>query len=254
MKTAITIDVEGTLSADHINECRSFESVKLIDKHLREIPGPVSLFVTPAVIKRNTKIVGRWQESDSTVGLHLHPAQLTSEGSDWLTDYTYEEIEYLVARGSEVFEKHLGVKPTCFRAGRWEYSDRLLRALRTHGFEYDTSLRPERPTIAYSQEGICEVPLTVYSNTFLKGLLWHRGQSSVPLHADAFLNNTVLGLGFRMLVRRLINSSIPYIMISYHDYDMLFESFMSQISSTVEHILSRTNPVTVGEELSPSRC
>jgi hypothetical protein len=245
MRSLITIDVEGTIAPSGINTKDPFESVDVLDTHLQKIEEPVTLFVTPAVIENRTEVVQRWKAEDLTVGLHIHPAQHPNGNSDWLTDYTGAEIRRLLTEGCEIFESRLGTNPTRFRAGRWEYSDRLLYALRDHGFQYDSSLRPEDPTTPYCRDGICEVPLTVYSNIFLRNILWYKGKSSVPLHADAFLKKEIIRHGFKCLVHRVMKSSLPYIMISYHDYDILEKKVNRRTLSIVEYIQSTSDPVAI---------
>ena len=245
MKLLITIDVEGTMST--ANQENPYKSVEALESFLEEIEQPVTLFVTPGVVKHRSDVVRRWLEDGITVGLHLHPTRMEGGKSDRLGDYNRETIEEFLITSSELFEERLGMTPTCFRAGRWEYSDQLLEALRAQGFERDSSLKPDDSIEPYSSSGIREYPLTIYSNPGVNLLTKPWAFNSIPLHADAFLINPALALGFYAITRRLVNSDRPYIMVSYHDYDILDETLKKRLKRYHRFLDEWTTSTTLDE-------
>ncbi|WP_277543705.1 polysaccharide deacetylase family protein [Haloarcula laminariae] len=221
-----TVDVEGHNG--------NYECVLALDRLLSTAEVPHTLFVTPDVVENRTELVARWVDSHHEVGLHIHPERL-SGGSDWLTDYDEKEISEMLANSCRVFERELDMVPVIFRAGRWEYSDQLLRALADNGFESDASYRPDRFVNTYVRHGIREYPLTCYTNPLIKLLMTPWDNKSVALHADLFLSNLPLSVGFCSVTARMLLSDIPYLMIAYHDYDVLeladqFEFYINSLS------------------------
>jgi len=247
MKSLVTIDVEGTLTGGHAPDEDPFASVDRVDAMLADTDLTASLFVTPAVVRNRPAVVERWLDGDSAVGLHVHPAQLSVGESDWLTDYDRDAIARLLATGCETFEDVLDVTPSTFRAGRWEYSERLLSALDAQGITRDFSLKPARGTDPYTSAGVREFPLTVYGGRAVRLLTAPWEFNAVPLTADAFLTNPALAAGFHAVTWRLLNSDAPYVMASYHDYDLLDPAVAKRVERYQSFLVDRSTPVTVAD-------
>jgi hypothetical protein len=135
--------------------------------------------------------------------------------------------------------------PTSFRAGRWEYSEQLLAALKAQGFERDASLKPDQGMAPYSRSGIDEYPLTIYSNVLIRSLTKPLDFEGVPMHADAFLGNAVTTGGFYGVTWQLTRSNRPYVMVSYHDYDLLHHPVRNRLGQYQRFLAGRTEPTTL---------
>lgn len=239
MKSLITIDVEGSSGPDR------YDSVRRLDDVLRKINKPTTLFVTPDVVQTNPELMKNWREDGHSLGLHTHPSRHPEGDSDWLTDYSTAEIEQFLDRGCSVFNYHLDMRPIAFRAGRWEYSEELLQALSTNGFKWDSSLRQNRHHDPFSHHGVNELPMTVYSNHLIRILLKPWGATRIPLHADGFLSPSYIVPGFYAITYRLIHSNRDYLMISFHDYDILEETLRQRIEHYITFVADRTSITTI---------
>jgi peptidoglycan/xylan/chitin deacetylase (PgdA/CDA1 family) len=238
----VTVDVEGRTREDGMVV---YDPVDRFDDHLASLPCRASLFVTPDVVEHRTETVAGWLEAGHAVGLHVHPTRLTG-GSDWLDEYDCGAIQEMLGQGVSVFDDHLGHRPTAFRAGRWAYSDRLLDALDAMEFEVDSSLRPTEPTTPYRRGSVTEYPLTVYANPIVRALLTPFDIDAVGLHADAFLRTGPRAVLFRALTRWLAKSQRDYLMVAYHDYDVVGDKLERRISEYVAWLHNRASPTTLG--------
>jgi hypothetical protein len=245
MKFVVTVDVEGGSEPDR------YESVDVLDSILQESNLPYTLFVTPDVIQNRPEIVRTWVDAEHAVGLHIHPARLEGGESDYLTDYGRAEIENFVTQGCEVFEKVLGTTPRGFRAGRWEYSERLHEVLGKLEFDYDASLRPNRPCEPFIRNGVTEYPHSVYSTLLIRGLLkpWDAltdAMNSIAFSPDAWFSRSFPArVSFRAATKRVLQSGRLYLMIAYHDYDILKEPLRSRIQSYQSNVTEQLHQVSI---------
>jgi len=246
MDSVITIDVEGTSSSSHQPQ-NKYDSIRVVERFIAMVEVPVTMFITPDVVEQCTGTVRKWLDMDTTVGLHIHPSRFDGGASDRLTEYGRDAIEEFLIQGSEVFQTLLDTKPTCFRAGRWEYSEELLEALHAQGFEIDASLKPETAAEPYSLAGITELPLTVYSNAAIRMISKTVNFSGIPMHADAFLKNFFLTCGFFGVTWRLVRSDRSYIMVSFHDYDLLNGLIRKRLPWYLWYLVRETQPRTIDE-------
>lgn len=246
MRSIVTIDVEGTVASPY-RTTDPYSSVEKLASHLTKVGLPVTLFITPDVVENCTEIVSSWLERGVSLGLHLHPARLDGGTSDRLSHYDRDAIEEFIAVGCDAFESRLDTTPNCFRAGRWEYSSHLLEALRSQGFERDSSLKSDTYVRPYTESGIKEYPLTVYSNFLVRTLTKPWQFRGIPMHADAFLSNTLLAGGFYGVTWRLVHSNCPYIMVSYHDYDILDQSVCNRLVRYQRFLGERTEVTTLDQ-------
>lgn len=242
MKKLLTVDVEGG------PEPNVYRSVDTLERFLDEVGIPTTLFVTPDVVENRPKTVAKWLDQSHSVGLHIHPERIGPGDSDWLTEYDEESIEEMVAIGCETFADHLGFEPVLFRAGRWEYSEQLLRALQSQGFERDASLRPDSRRDPYKRSGIWEIPMTVYDSTIVRQLLRPWTPDSIPLHADAFLAKRAFIPGFYAITWQLLHADIPYLMTSLHDYDVESSTMRTRIEQYLSYAFSRSSPTVIGDK------
>jgi peptidoglycan/xylan/chitin deacetylase (PgdA/CDA1 family) len=233
MKGLLTIDVEGG-SKPNVYRC-----VDILEQFLDEIEIPATLFVTPDVVENRPETVAKWLDQPHSVGLHIHPERIGPGDSDWLAEYDEESIEKMVAIGCETFADHLGFEPVQFRAGRWEYSEQLLRALRNQGFELDASLRPDTRRDPYEQSGIWEIPMTVYDSAVVRQLLRPWTIDSIPLHADGFLTNRGFIPGFYVVTWRLLHMDLPYVMVSLHDCDVESITLRTRIGQYLSYVADK---------------
>jgi len=236
----LTVDVEG-----RPNKSIGYAPVDTIDVLLNDLGTVTTLFVTPDVVTKKPGVVDAWQNSGHTVGLHIHPARFNDNESDLLSSYELSDIETFVSSGCETFERTLGFTPDSFRAGKWEYSQKLLEALDNQGFEIDASLRPPEPTNPYTWKQITEVPMTVYSNPLITLGLRGYDIDSVPLHADGFLQSTVRAVPFYIITWLLERSQPEYLMISFHDYDVYDNRLRKSIQTYTRWLLTKTDPTTI---------
>lgn len=239
MQSLITIDVEGGEGPDR------YESVRRLDGVLEAVGVPTTMFVTPDVVEHETDLVRTWHNDGHTIGLHIHPDRLDGGESDWLTDYDKSAIASFVGQGCSVFEHHLNIQPKVFRAGRWEYSNRLLAALTDHDFERDASMRADRHHERFECYGVTEVPMTVYSNPLVRAALRPWGAERIPLHSDGFLSPAWVVPGFYTVTYRLIHSNREYVMVSLHDYDIVEQPLRGRIKSYLRFIADETVVTTL---------
>ena len=241
MNGLITIDVEGGTKPN------AYHSVDILEQFLDRLELPATLFVTPDVVVNRPETVAKWIDQDHSIGLHIHPARLGEGDSDWLAEYDEDAIEEMVAIGCETFADHLDFEPVMFRAGRWEYSEQLLRALQSQGFFRDASLRPGPQCDPYHRSGIEEIPMTVYETAIIRQMLRPWNLDSIPLHADLFLDNRALIPGFYAVTWRLLHTDISYLMISLHDYDVEAATLRRRISQYISYVARRTTATTIDE-------
>lgn len=241
MKVVVTVDVEGS------SEPNRYESVDVLDSILQVSNLSYTLFITPDVIRNRPEIVRTWADAEHVVGLHIHPARLDGGKSDYLTDYGQAEIENFVAQGCEVFEEVLETSPKCFRAGRWEYSERLHEVLGESGFDYDSSLRPNRSLEPFSRNGVTEIPHSIYADTLIRVLLkpWDvlgNAMNTIAFSPDAWFSRSFIArIIFRTVTKRVLDSNRPYLMIAYHDYDLTSDPLQSRIQQYQSSLVDRTS-------------
>jgi len=245
MKSAVTVDVEGDFGHNRETKEDPYESVDLLDKAVEPGSRAVTLFVTPDVVEHRPETVAKWVEGNATVGLHIHPGRLEVGDSDRLTEYDQEAITDLVARGCETFEEQLDIRPRFFRAGRWEYSPRMMKALGALGFDGDASLKPDSPREPYAQHGVRELPLSVYDNFVVRHLLLLWDVKAVPMTVDRFASSRFFEVSFRVAARRILATEPPYFMCSYHDYDLRHQQVLGRIRRFLSWLERRTDLVTV---------
>lgn len=238
-KLLVTIDVEG------FRDGTGYDTVHSLTKLLDELSIRATLFVTPGVVSNKTGVVGDWQRDGHSIGLHLHPSRIKNGSSNLLTTYDQPQIEYFLDIGNEAFETNLNRTTTLFRAGKWEYSETLLKALATKDFDIDASLRPSTYTIPYNRFGVTEVPMTVYDNPVFQPLLKRFDINAIPLHADAFLSTLGLMVPFYGVTFRLLHLVEDYLMISFHDYDVHKPSDRNRIHKYINWLARRTTPTTI---------
>ena len=239
MDLLVTIDIEGNSG--------EYECVNDLYSMLNEIDFGCTLFVTPDVVKNRTELVEDWIKDDHEVGLHIHPRRMTG-GSDWLTEYKENEIEDMVINGTLVFEDELSYTPDIFRAGRWAYSNPMLKALGSQGYSIDASLRPREETNPYRRYGVKEVPHTVYSNVAVKAALKPFTVESIPFHADGWLSKSRLPrLFFHSVTLRKTASQPDYFMTSFHDYDVEATTLRDRITSYIKKLKRKATPITINE-------
>lgn len=234
----VTVDVEGVVSTG------SYESVDELDELVRTLDVPVTLFVTPAVVRNRTGKVRSWVESEHAVGLHLHPGRMGGD-SDWLATYDESAIRRFLREGRNTFAEQLDFRPSLFRAGRWSFSESLLRALAAEGFERDASHRPAVRRDPYESYGVTEFPMTVVGNTFTHLAFRRFGIDGVPLHADGFgqtLPRYVMLLGATAIVRA---TDRPYLMVSFHDYDLVSADIYGRIERYLKNLCRKQRATTV---------
>lgn len=241
---AVTVDVEGGADPDRYRSVDALAGF-LADRDLR-----ATLFATPDVVDYRADAVADWLDAGHEVGLHLHPARLDGD-SDRLSDYSVAAIETLLGRGLETVTDRLGYRPGSFRAGRWEYSRSLLVALERQGIERDASLRPAVHTEPYTEAGVAEFPLSVYAHPLIRLALAPWSIDAIGLNADAFLTSWPRRKGFYALTRRILRADRPYVMIAFHDYDILADPLGSTIARYVDWLLDRTEPTTMAELAQP---
>lgn len=253
MQLLVTIDVEGGSAPDRYGCVGDTASV------LDRLDVPVTLFVTPDVVQHRPRLIEEWAHADHTVGLHVHPSRLDAGrdsgtdsadgegGVDFLTTYDRREIDRLVGESLDVVEAELGMRPTTFRAGRWEHSERLVSVLGERGFTHDASLRPSGRREPFRSHGVIEVPMTVYSNRLLTVALRPWGFDTVTLHADAFLAKRPAIVPFYAVTWRLSYTDRPYLMVSIHDYDLGSDPLRSRIVAYLRRLTDRLPAATVDE-------
>jgi len=238
----ITVDVEGDVGS----ESESCHTVDLLDQVLSDLALPTTLFVTPDVIQKRTSTVNQWISDDYAVGLHIHPERLGSD-TDWLGQYEQEEIESFLKQGIDVFESNLGERPRIFRAGRWSFSEDLLRALAATEFEYDASHRPVVQLDPYKSHGVIEFPLSVYGSWFFRNRYLPWDVETLPLAIDALLRSTPRRLVCYGATWRLLATDPSYLMVGFHDYDLSPLQVKERIERYLAKVSEFTDPVSFDE-------
>jgi len=241
---ALTVDVEGVVESD------DFTSVRRLDSVLETLSLPASLFVTPAVVTACPDVVRGWIEGPHAVGLHLHPGRFGGD-SDWLATYDQSTIEAFLDRGTRVFERHLGVAPTCFRAGRWSFSEPLLAALSATGFDADASHRPGGRRGIYDSHGVTEFPMTVVGHPLLRYALRSTGLDGIPLHMDLLLKPRHRSPALYVATAIAAGAERPYLMLSLHDYDLMDDTLRRRVVRYVARLADWCRSETI-ETLRPS--
>ena len=224
----ITVDVEGLVDSGR------FHSVDRLAALLEDTEIPATLFVTPSVVENKPETVADWIKGHHQVALHVHPGRLGGD-SDWLETYERSAIATFLKRGIDTFEAVLGTSPEGFRAGRWSFSEAVLKACDDVEIEWDASHRPETRLDPYTRYGTEEFPMSVYSNSLLRVFLRPYGIDGIPLHADGFSKSRLRSFALSIATRLLSLGDSPYLMISFHDYDLA----ASQLRNRIEHYLKR---------------
>lgn len=234
----ITVDVEGVVDSD------SYRSVDILDRMLSDLWLPATLFVTPDVIQERTSTLRRWIADGHTVGLHIHPERLGGDDV-WLGQYHQDAIESFLRQGVDVFKSNLGHHPRFFRAGRWSFSDELLRALGQTGFEYDASSRPTTQRNPYCSHGVVELPLSVYGPWFFPRKIIPGNVEMLPLSIDAFLQTLPRRFICYGTTWRILASDPSYLMVGFHDYDLTRSQLRRSIERYTARVSEFTNPVSL---------
>ncbi|MGA7576843.1 MAG: hypothetical protein ACLQUW_04280 [Desulfobaccales bacterium] len=155
MKLVISIDVEeeGLFSGHYPRSpgVTNVAALKRLEFIPREFGLPLSLLVTHRVVQDPAacEILARWRDVHrAEIGAHLHPWSTPPFQEMSLrepvppeqlpTPILREKFANLVA---EVW-RSLGVKPTSFRAGRFEVGPKALGLLPEFGFKVDSSVAP----------------------------------------------------------------------------------------------------------------
>ena len=220
----VTVDVEGI-----VEEEDDFRSVERLASLLETLSIPVTLFVTPTVAINRPETVAGWVDAGHAVGLHVHPARLGGD-SDWLATYDKSDIKTFLGRGQDALRDHVGLEPVLFRAGRWSHSRTLLAALDEQGIESDASQRSASRRSMYRYRGVTEYPMTVFENSILRYVLRPYGIDGLPLHPDAFLGSYALALSLYAATIREVLSDRSYVMVSFHDYDLVDEVLRRRVT------------------------
>ncbi|QLK26818.1 polysaccharide deacetylase family protein [Natrinema zhouii] len=236
----VTIDVEGVV------ETGSCHSVDILDEVLADLSLPATMFVTPKVIRERTETVEQWIDDDHTVGLHIHPGRLGGD-SDWLGEYGQDAIESFLEEGIAVFESNLGERPQTFRAGRWSFSDDLLRALAATGFEFDASHRPVDPCAPYTSHDVVELPLSVFGSSIFRSQFLPWNVETLPLSIDALLASSFRSIACYIATWRILATEQPYLMVGLHDYDLTSRSRRGRVERYLARVSEFTTPVTIDE-------
>lgn len=236
----ITVDVEGDV------ESRSYHTVDLLAETLSDLTVPATLFVTPDVIRERTPTVEQWIADGHAVGLHIHPERLGGDDV-WLGQYCQETIESFLRQGVDIFESNLGDRPRFFRAGRWSFSDTLLRALAATGFEYDLSHRPIERRETYRSHGLVEFPLSVYGSWLFRSRLLPWDVETLPLSIDALLSSKPRSLACYGATWQILAAEPAYFMVGFHDYDLSSSLVKKRVERYLARVSEFTEPVPLNE-------
>lgn len=236
----ITVDVEGNV------ESGSCHTVDLLDQVLSDLALPMTLFVTPEVIRKRTSTIERWIADAHAVGLHIHPERLEGD-NEWLGQYEQEEIESFLREGIDIFESNLGERPRLFRAGRWSFSGDLLRALAATEFEYDASHRPVVQREPYKSHDVIELPLSVYGSWLFRNLHFPWDIDALPLSIDALLQSIPRSFVCYGVTWRILTTEPSYLMVGFHDYDLSTSRVKERIERYLARVSEFTNPVSFDE-------
>jgi len=236
----ITVDVEGAIDSG------SYYTVNLLAETLSDLALPATLFITPDVIREQTSTVRQWITDGHTVGLHIHPERLGGDDV-WLGQYSQHAIESFLGQGTDVFESYLGDHPRFFRAGRWSFSKRLLRALATTDIKYDASYRPLKQHEPYRSRGIVEFPLSVYGHRLFRTQFFPWDVETLPLSIDALLQSTPRSLACYTATWRILTTEPSYLMIGFHDYDLSSPPVRRRIERYLARVSEFTEPVSLSE-------
>ena len=128
-----SIDVEPDLHGggeDGISEgLLRFE--ELCDKH--NIKG--TLYVVGECIPRHSALFKRLLKKGWIIGLHGYSHKR-------MDDLSFKDKEKEIQKGSEIFQKHLKIKPKIFRAPQHSIDEETLDLLEKYGFSIDSSYTP----------------------------------------------------------------------------------------------------------------
>lgn len=173
----ITIDTEGDRACPFFGNrwgplTGSFHSVQHAIPELRSIWNRFS--VTPVYLpslevlssRDCIQVLKEEQKAGAEIGVHLHIG-------DAFPCNAPEEREHLYAI-TDLYERVLGCRPRCYRAGRYGMNDRTLATLNELGYQVDTSVTPHvdwsaqggpdysaHPIQPYWVGDILEVPVTI---------------------------------------------------------------------------------------------
>nr|WP_321258499.1 hypothetical protein [uncultured Pseudodesulfovibrio sp.] len=186
MKIAITLDVEeeGLFSGQYPRSGAGVSNVFRLDMLewlTRDFDIPLTLLVDypVAVDAECATCLRRWKdELGAEIGAHLHPWNTPPyDDGDPLdsSSMSSEMVQVKLASLVRAIEDNVGVTPTSFRMGRWDFSDTVRDALRIAGFLVDASVVPLKRTPAGdryfdssadpywldNEQAMLEVPLTV---------------------------------------------------------------------------------------------
>ena len=154
MKLIITIDTEEDNWGEYSPRGATLGNIERIPylQSLFDSFGvkPTYLITYPVAINKNaiTILKGIYEDDGCEIGTHLHPwntppfEEETNEYNSMLcnlsADLQYKKLKYL----HETIRNNFAITPTCFRTGRWGYSDDVGRNLNKLGYKVDTSMTP----------------------------------------------------------------------------------------------------------------
>ncbi|ELZ40564.1 hypothetical protein C463_14680 [Halorubrum californiense DSM 19288] len=99
--------------------------------------------------------------------------------------------------------------------------------------------------LPYEGFGVREVPLTVYSNQLLRPFLGQFDVNIVPFAIDATLRNRWRELLFHLLTNYMLANDREYIMLGFHDYDLLGAGLFSRLTRYIRLLRIKTCPTMV---------
>ncbi len=173
-KLFITIDVEEDSWGIYDSETHLidnvFELLKLHNLFTEFNSYPTYLVTYPVIAnKKGQSLIKEVHDlGNCEIGTHLHPwntpplNETRSEANSMLcnlpADLVTEKIKTLHAE----IENSIGVRPVCFRAGRWGVGPSVARSISELGYEVDTSISPFCDWTEYHGPDFSEASLAPY--------------------------------------------------------------------------------------------
>jgi hypothetical protein len=154
MKLVITIDTEEDNWGQYTPQgatLRNLQHVPALQALFDEFGAmPTYLITYPvATSKDGQSILSQiYRAGRCEIGAHCHPwntppfNETLSRENSWLCNLpSFLQLQKIRSL-TEAIDESLGVRPLCFRAGRWGFSEEVARHLTTLGYKVDTSITP----------------------------------------------------------------------------------------------------------------
>jgi hypothetical protein len=219
MKFVITIDTEEDGWGDYSDACSSVENIgqlPVVQKIFNRVGAvPTYLIDYPAVSDEAARrILSKFlNEGRCEIGMHCHPwntpplSEERNEFNSMLCNLPGSLVRDKLSTLDNAIQRYIGVKPTCFRAGRWGFDSEVAKSIRELRYSIDSSVTPLISWDEYQGPDYESAPLGCYrfepSKILSQSL--HGELLEVPPTINFLRGDHAI---LRVIRRKILNSSL----------------------------------------------